>query len=103
MLCSGCNRSQIISHPPSDVVDAAQSLAPWSDPPRYTTTEVVTNQEWSIVITENVPGQKFQYYEVTMLIKRSPVDQSEVTIDAFRIDSILPKQRKGRNGDVLGK
>ena len=95
-LLNGCSHSQIVHRKPAAVVEAAQSLAPWSDPPRYTTTEVDPNQEWSIVITENTE-QKFEHHEITIQIKRLSADQSDVAISAFRISSFFPKHRKKAN------
>lgn len=69
-------------------------MAPWSNPPRYETAEVVPDKEWSVVIRENVPGQKFEHYEITLLIRKLNSKQSEVGVQAFRINTLLPKEKR---------
>jgi len=108
-LCFGCTHSQIIPRRPAEVVQAAQSLVPWSVPPRYKTVELVPGREWSVVITENVPGQKFEHYEVTFRILKVDESQSEIGVEAEHVDLMpLNQSRKSapriarRYADKLG-
>jgi hypothetical protein len=93
-LVNGCKHSQDVNHNPSSVVEAAQSLAPQSNPPSYTTTEIVPDQEWAVVITENIPGQKFEHHEITIRVHRVNAEQSNVGIDAFRVNALPLGKRK---------
>jgi hypothetical protein len=85
-LCFGCTHRQVMARAPAEVVQAAQSLAPWSEPPRYKTVELVPGLEWSVVITENVPGRKFEHYEIKFRILKADENRSEISVEAERVD-----------------
>jgi len=88
ILAAGCDRTVVVDRPPAQVVQAAESLAPWSNPPRYKTTEVALGQEWTVVITENVPGQKFEHYEITFRVVKVEPDRAQVTVLADHINTL---------------
>ncbi len=97
-LFTSCQHSQVIQKDPSEVIAAAQSLAQWSNPPRYKTTQLLPDQEWSVMITEPVPGQKFEHHEITIDIKSISTNTTAVAITAFHVNSLLPgKQKKTNN------
>lgn len=97
VVLAGCTHSQVVAKDPAAVVLAAQSLAPWSNPPRYTTTEVVPNQEWSVVITEPVPGEKFEHHEIIIRVVRVNEKEADVSVTASHINSFMPQTRKTAN------
>lgn len=107
-LCFGCTHSQVITRQPAEIVQAAQSLATWSVPPRYKTVEVVPGREWSVVITENA-GPKFEHYEITFRILKVDESQSKISVEAEHVDlTPLNQSRKSapriarRYADKLG-
>jgi hypothetical protein len=88
ILGAGCDRTVVVDRPVVQVVQAAESLAPWSNPPRYRTKEVVPGQEWTVVITENVPGQKFEHYEITFRVAKMEPDRAQVNVSADHVNAL---------------
>ena len=84
--CSGCAHTRIVAHPPSEVVEVVQSLAPKADPPRYKTEEKIAGLEWSVVITEGIRGEKFKHYEIAFHIVAKGTNSTEITVDADLVD-----------------
>lgn len=94
IACSGCVHTRVVDHSVAQVVQVAESLAPWSNPPSYKTTEVTPGQEWQVLISENVPGQKFEHYSITFRIVKREQGQTEVTVDAERRSALVKNFRK---------
>ena len=88
IMAAGCDRTVVFDRPAAQVVQAAESLAPWSNPPRYKTTEVALGKEWTVVITDNVPGQKFEHYEITFRIVKVEPDQAQVAVLAEHVNAL---------------
>jgi len=86
MLGAGCDRTVVVDRPATQVVQAAESLAPWSNPPRFKTTETAVGLKWTVVITENVPAQKFEHYEITFHVEKVDSERSRVAVSAARIN-----------------
>ncbi len=47
-----------------------------------------------MLITENVPGQKFEHYSIIFRILKREQGQTEVTVDAERLSSLVKNYRK---------
>ena len=86
MLVTGCDRTAVVDRPAAQVVQVAESLASWSNPPMFKTTETAAEREWTVVITENVPAQKSEHYEITFHVVKVDSERSRVTVSADRVN-----------------
>lgn len=72
---------------------AAESPAPQSAHPRFTTTEATPGQEWTVVVTGPVPPDKFERIDIHFHIRREDPEHSRATVPVERIFAMF----KGRS------